>query len=259
MSVDFERRHECSVWGEWKIADTIGRHFLLRRKQVMEITKNTRVADILKEYGDIADVMEVFGIKRVGRYSIRALAAKAVTVEWAARIHRVPLNEFLEILHKAVLSTKEKSQPATPIQKGWHHMVTNKMNGSSWGTRVVILSLLLIFFALPHTLEDFATGEPAKAGAPVLILAYVIARIFALQGLGLFWIGRHMRRGHRIHVLLGLFWPLAAGSAQLPKILSQGMAYRAGFISIFYVGGMIVIGIVLFIVSILALKAGRSE
>lgn len=84
----------------------------------MEITKNTRVADILKEYGDIADVMEVFGIKRVGRYSIRALAAKAVTVEWAARIHRMPLNEFLEILHKAVLSTKRKSQPATPIQKG---------------------------------------------------------------------------------------------------------------------------------------------
>ena len=75
----------------------------------MEITKNTRVADILKEYGDIADVMEVFGIKRVGRYSIRALAAKAVTVEWAARIHRVPLEEFLGILHKAVSSKTENS------------------------------------------------------------------------------------------------------------------------------------------------------
>ena len=68
----------------------------------MEITKDTRVADILKEYGDIADVMEVFGIKRVGRYSIRALAAKAITVEWAARIHRVPLDEFLETLQQAV-------------------------------------------------------------------------------------------------------------------------------------------------------------
>ena len=76
----------------------------------MIITRDTRVADILKEYGDIADVMEAFGIKRVGRYSIRALAAKAVTVEWAARIHRVPLDDFLEILHKAVSSTKEKTQ-----------------------------------------------------------------------------------------------------------------------------------------------------
>jgi hypothetical protein len=66
----------------------------------MEITQETRIADILREYGDIAEVMELFGVKRVGRYSIRALAAKALTVEWAARFHRVPLEEFLNILEK---------------------------------------------------------------------------------------------------------------------------------------------------------------
>jgi hypothetical protein len=68
----------------------------------MEINKDTRVSDILEEYGDIAEVMEIFGVKRVGRYSVRALAAKALTVEWAARIHRVPLDTFLEILRQAV-------------------------------------------------------------------------------------------------------------------------------------------------------------
>lgn len=77
----------------------------------MEITKNTRVSKILEEYGDIVDVMEVFGVKRVARYSIRSLATKAVTVEWAARIHRVPLDEFLEILKKAISSQQEKTQP----------------------------------------------------------------------------------------------------------------------------------------------------
>ena len=71
-------------------------------KHKMQITKDTRVAAILEEYGDIADVMEVFGVKRVGRYSLRMLAAKAVTVEWAARIHRVPLDEFLQILEQAI-------------------------------------------------------------------------------------------------------------------------------------------------------------
>ncbi len=71
---------------------------------MMEITKESRVSDILETYGDIADVMEVFGIKRVGKYSLRALAAKALTVEWAARIHRVPLDEFLNILKRAVQS-----------------------------------------------------------------------------------------------------------------------------------------------------------
>ncbi len=72
----------------------------------MEITKDTSVAELLDEYGDIADVMELFGVKRVGRYSLRRLLAKALTVEWAARIHRVPLDEFLEILHKAVAAQK---------------------------------------------------------------------------------------------------------------------------------------------------------
>ncbi len=68
----------------------------------MEITKNTRVADILNEYGDIADVMEIFGVNRVGRYSLRRLLGKVLTVKVAARIHRVPLDEFLSILEKAV-------------------------------------------------------------------------------------------------------------------------------------------------------------
>ena len=68
----------------------------------MEITKDTRVSDILKEYGDIADVMEVFGVQRVGRYSLRAFLSKALTVKTAARIHRVPLDEFLSILEEAV-------------------------------------------------------------------------------------------------------------------------------------------------------------
>jgi DNA-directed RNA polymerase subunit N (RpoN/RPB10) len=72
----------------------------------MEITKDTRVSDILQEYGDIADVMEVLGVKRVGRYSVRRMLTKALTVERAARIHRVPLDEFLEKLNQAVTMQK---------------------------------------------------------------------------------------------------------------------------------------------------------
>ena len=73
----------------------------------MQITKDTRVSDILEKHGDIAEVMELFGVKRVGRYSLRMLAAKALTVEWAARIHRVPLDEFLDILRRAVASKRD--------------------------------------------------------------------------------------------------------------------------------------------------------
>ncbi|RJP51181.1 MAG: DUF1858 domain-containing protein [Anaerolineaceae bacterium] len=73
----------------------------------MQITKDTRVSDILLQYGDIADVMEIFGIQRVGRYSLRMFLAKALTVEWAAKVHRVPLDEFLDILNRAVAKKQE--------------------------------------------------------------------------------------------------------------------------------------------------------
>ena len=79
----------------------------------MQTTKDIRVSDIPLKYGDIADVMEVFGIKRVGRYSLRMLAAKAVTVEWAARIHRVPLNEFLDILDRAIGKKQDQKEAVT--------------------------------------------------------------------------------------------------------------------------------------------------
>jgi hypothetical protein len=80
----------------------------------MKITKDTRVSTILEEFGDIAEVMELFGVKRVGRYSVRKLATKALTVEWAARVHRVPLDEFLDILNKAV-SAKAASKNNTRV------------------------------------------------------------------------------------------------------------------------------------------------
>ena len=74
----------------------------------MEITKDTRVYDILKEYGDIADVMEVFGVKRVGRYSIRRILTRFLTVKRAAFVHRVPPDNFLKMVQNAVKSKNRK-------------------------------------------------------------------------------------------------------------------------------------------------------
>ena len=73
----------------------------------MIITKDTRVSEILEEYGDIAPVMEVFGVKRVAGFSIRKMLTKALTVEWAARVHRVDLDNFIDILNQAVIQGNE--------------------------------------------------------------------------------------------------------------------------------------------------------
>jgi len=80
----------------------------------VQITKDTRISSILLEYGDIAEVMEVFGVKRVGKYSLRMFLAKALTVEWAARIHRVPLNDFLEIVRRATATKESESTSDRP-------------------------------------------------------------------------------------------------------------------------------------------------
>ena len=78
----------------------------------MEITKDTKVSAILQEYGDIADVMEVFGVQRVGRYSVRRMLTKALTVERAAKIHRVPVDEFVEALNQAIRLRESQNDEA---------------------------------------------------------------------------------------------------------------------------------------------------
>jgi hypothetical protein len=135
--------------------------------------------------------------------------------------------------------------------------MVNKSKNAIWRNSVLVLSLLLIFVAIPHTLEDFALGEPAKQNVPAAALAGVIAVFFILQGLGLFFLGSNDRRGYFVHIGLGILWPVAAGSAQLPVILTT-QHYRSGFISLFYVFGMITLGLLLLLTSIQGLRTASS-
>lgn len=137
-------------------------------------------------------------------------------------------------------------------------MSKTKRERSLWTRSMVVLSLLLFFFAVPHTLEDFALGEPVKNGVPAPVLALVVSGLFALQGLALFWAGQQERRSFYIHAGLGIVWPLAAGLAQLPVILNSS-SYRSGFISVLYVIGMIATGILLFLTSLQALRADGAR
>lgn len=78
----------------------------------MVITKKTYVSDILKEYGDIAEVMEIFGVKRVGSFGFRKFLTRFITVKTAAFVHRVPLDKFIEDLNKATFA-KQKMDAET--------------------------------------------------------------------------------------------------------------------------------------------------
>ena len=51
----------------------------------MKITEKTYVSEILNEYGDIAKIMEIFGVRRVGGYGMR----RFITVKTAAYVQLV--------------------------------------------------------------------------------------------------------------------------------------------------------------------------
>ena len=68
----------------------------------MKITEKTYVSDILKEHGDIAAVMEIFGVKRIGGFRIRKFLAKFISVKTAAFVHRVPLTKFILMIENAI-------------------------------------------------------------------------------------------------------------------------------------------------------------
>jgi hypothetical protein len=74
----------------------------------MKITKKTYVSDILNEYGDIAEIMEIFGVRRVGGYGIRRFITRFITVKTAAFVHRVPLINFIGMVESAI-EVREKS------------------------------------------------------------------------------------------------------------------------------------------------------
>lgn len=76
----------------------------------MEITKKTYVSAILKEYGDIAEVMEMLGVKRVGSFGFRKLLTRLITVRTAAFVHRVPLDEFITKLNKATFAQRKMEE-----------------------------------------------------------------------------------------------------------------------------------------------------
>ena len=79
--------------------------------------------------------------------------------------------------------------------------MTRSQYSAPGSARILVLSLMRLFFAIPHTLEDFALGEPAKAGVSAPVLSFAIALMIALQAVGIYWLGQGLRRGALVHVL----------------------------------------------------------
>lgn len=83
---------------------------------MIEITKDTKVSDILREYGDIADVMEVFGIKWVGGHGFRKFLTKTITVQTRSRTSSNGAVGDSRDCEGSVVSVSEEYAPQPPAR-----------------------------------------------------------------------------------------------------------------------------------------------
>lgn len=133
-----------------------------------------------------------------------------------------------------------------------------KTQGRKYSSAIVVLSLTLFFFTVPHNMEDFAYGEPARLGLPVLVVVLGVSAVLAAQGLALVWTGAGLRRGYILHAILGFSWAIAAVVAHVGEVLQPG-GYRTGLGSFVFLGGIVIVGVGIGGASIASLRRARPS
>jgi hypothetical protein len=117
---------------------------------------------------------------------------------------------------------------------------------------VLAAALLLIFFSIPHLIDDFLFGVPEEFGLGqpfALILAGVFAVILVLSVVG---VALCKRAGYVASLVMGIFLSLAGLLKHLPGMIKPG-PYWSGWLSELLILGVIVSGLLLAGVSLRAL------
>lgn len=81
-----------------------------KKEGPLVVTPDTKIGAVLSRYGDIAEVMESFGVKRVGRYNFRRLVGKVLRVRHAAKLHKLETSEMVRVLQEAINQVHEEQQ-----------------------------------------------------------------------------------------------------------------------------------------------------
>lgn len=128
-----------------------------------------------------------------------------------------------------------------------------------WSNLVIGVGLVLVLFSAPHLIDDFLYDIPEEFGLTDQ-QTQVLAAIFHVQLIVFFVLAaRERKAGYYGTLFWGIFLALAGVLKHLPEILKPE-PYWSGLFSEALIIGMIVAGIVLAIVSTLALRdATRSK
>jgi len=123
---------------------------------------------------------------------------------------------------------------------------------------LIILYLVLAFFAIPHLIDDFLFDMPAEFGISVH-LAQFLAGPFIVLYLGiLIPLAREKKGGVIGAVSMGIFLALAGILKHIPLIIQPG-PYWSGWFSEGLIFGMIITGILLVVFGVIELRRFNKE
>lgn len=123
----------------------------------------------------------------------------------------------------------------------------------TWSHGVLVLGVLVVFFAAPHLIDDFLYGIPAEFGLTDQ-LAQVLAGIFHAQlALILVLVARERKAGYFGSLFWGIFLTLAGILKHVPEILKPE-PYWSGLFSEALILGLILASSALAAVSLFALR-----
>ena len=126
-----------------------------------------------------------------------------------------------------------------------------------WRNFVLAVGLVLVFFSAPHLIDDFLFDIPAEFGL-TNPQTQILAGIFHTQLTLIFiLVAQDRKAGYYGTLFWGIFLALAGILKHIPKIM-QPEPYWSGPFSELLIIGMIIAGIILAVVSLLALRKFKA-
>jgi hypothetical protein len=123
---------------------------------------------------------------------------------------------------------------------------------------VLILLLVVTFFAIPHLIDDFLFDIPEEFGLSVPF-AQLLSGVFAVVLLGAcILVTLERRTGYLLSTSVGALLFLAVLLRHVPRMIEPG-PYWSGWFSETLIVGVGISGLALFIASVLWLKVASSE
>jgi hypothetical protein len=127
----------------------------------------------------------------------------------------------------------------------------------TWSNLVISVGSVLVFFSAPHLIDDFVYDIPKEFGLTNQ-QTQILAGIFHVQLIVFFvLVARERKAGYYGTLFWGVFLALAGILKHLPEILKPE-PYWSGVFSEALIIGIIIVGIILAITSILALRYSKE-